>query len=193
MSYHEAVFTMAYDETMESEGRDKMSNYKYDPGKQTWSGISRRHHPGWPGWSLIDAGKHETVDGLRQLGNLRRQFYRDVFWNPISGNELADISADVAKKVFDVAVNVGVDRGSEILQRALNLCNRNELLYPDLLVDGDIGPITVNTVRICLLVRRVSTLLAWIVCLQGAHYVQWMESNKKREEFIGLAERALKV
>ena len=33
-----------------------------DPGGQTCWGISRRYHPGWPGWQLVDAGTTSVPD-----------------------------------------------------------------------------------------------------------------------------------
>lgn len=183
------VWEEAYSRTMKAEGLE--SNNPLDPGGHTWRGISRVYWPYWPGWRLIDAGAHRTTDGLRKLDSLQREFYKEHFWFPISGDSLAEISAEVAMKLFDVAVNRHPRTASEYFQRALNICNRNQALYLDLLVDGRIGPKTLTALKSCLRHRHVSTLLNWLRCIQGAHYVQWLESNPAREEFVGLANRAM--
>lgn len=68
----------------------------------------------------------------------------------ISGDRVAELSQDVAEKVFDVCVNAGLECGAGWFQEALNLLNRNQLLYRDLLIDGVIGPITIDRFKISL-------------------------------------------
>ena len=45
--------------------------------------------------------------------------------------------------MFDTGVNMGVRVAANFLQEALNLMNRNGQNFPDLKVDGQIGPITI--------------------------------------------------
>ncbi|WP_446039228.1 putative peptidoglycan-binding domain-containing protein [Streptomyces sp. SID1121] len=50
----------------------------------------------------------------------------------------------IALKLFDVAVNMGGGTAAKFLQRVLNVLNRRQADYPDMTVDGAIGPKTVS-------------------------------------------------
>jgi hypothetical protein len=54
-------------------------------------------------------------------------------------DELAELSHDVTERVFDVCVNVGLEHGAGWFQEALNLLNRSQKLYRDLLTNEVIG------------------------------------------------------
>jgi lysozyme family protein len=189
-------FDEAYDATMENEGRGKRTKNRLDPGGETYSGISRVHHPGWGGWSYIDLcireGKPIDVDWLEPMV---RKFYRDVFWHPNAGDQLAELSPAIALKVFDTAVNVNTDRAATWLQLALNLLNRNQKLYPDLLVDGDIGGKTIGTLRVALAQRPpTQEVTEWrILKIISSRYSDlWFDRMQKfpeREEFRGIWDR----
>jgi lysozyme family protein len=124
-----------------------------------------------------------------------REFYRDVFWHPIAGDKLSEQSPAIAMKVFDVAVNVNHVRASEWLQTALNLLNRNQRLYRDLLVDGDIGQKTLETLRVALAQRppaREVTERRVIKIISSRYSDLWFDRMQKfpeREEFRGIWDR----
>jgi len=189
-------YVQAYDATMENEGRGKRTKNKLDPGGETYSGISRVHHPRWSGWPLIDQwireGKPIDVDRLEPMV---REFYRNKFWHPIAGDQLAELSPAIALKVFDVGVNVNTVRASEWLQLALNLLNRNQLLYKDLLVDGDIGFKTIGTLHVALAQRPPTqevTERRIIKIISSRYSDLWFDRMTKfpeREEFRGIWDR----
>ena len=189
-------FDQAYDVTMENEGRGKRTKNKLDPGGETYSGISRVHHPGWGGWPLIDRWIREggPID-VDRLEPMVRELYRNVFWHPIAGDRLAELSPAVAMKVFDVGVNVNADRAATWLQLALNLLNRNQKLYPDLLPDGDIGPKTLGTLRIALAQRPPTQevterrIIKIISSRYGDLWFDRMQKFPEREEFRGIWDR----
>lgn len=189
-------YDQAYSATMETEGHGKWTNHKLDPGKETYSGISRVHHPGWRGWSLIDLYLREgkPIDTER-LEPMVREFYRYVFWHPIAGDRLAELSPAIALKVFDTAVNVGVEKASTWLQEALNLLNRNQRIYPDLLPDGDIGNETMGALKIALESRppakavTEARILKIMTIKFGSRWIYLMEKHPQREEFRGIYDR----
>jgi lysozyme family protein len=189
-------FYQAYDATMENEGRGKRTKNKLDPGGESYSGISRVHHPKWGGWPLIDRwireGQPIDVDRLEPMV---REFYREKFWHPIAGDRLAELSPAIAMKVFDTGVNVGAERASEWLQLALNLLNRNQKLYPDLLPDGDIGSKTLGTLRIAMAQRpptKEVTERRILKVISSRYSDLWFDRMVKfpeREEFRGIWDR----
>ncbi len=135
-----AEFDLAYAKTSAYEG-----GYAKDPidrGGETYRGIARLRHPGWAGWQRIDALKRkgafpENLDTDRTLQAGVRTFYRSVFWDRCRGDELADQA--LADKLYDSAVNLGVRCAVRFLQSSLNLLNRNQRDYADLIEDGWFG------------------------------------------------------
>lgn len=190
-------FESAFFKTMHREGWGKESNHKADPGKYTFSGISQPYWPEWEGWIILRAWRADPTNEalLRDLMFSVERFYRINFWNRISGDLLDGLSPDIAEEVFDTCVNVGLERGAGYLQEALNLLNRNQLLYKDLLVDGAIGPKTINTLGLALSQRpptkaeTEARILRIINVLHGSLWVTNMRKHPEREEFRGIWDR----
>jgi len=190
-------FIQAYNATMENEGRGKRTKNKLDPGGETYSGISRIHHPRWPGWPLIDRwikeGKPIDVDLMEPMV---LAFYREKFWDTIAGDHLSQLSPAIAMQVFDYGVNAGPQRASRWLQMALNKLNRNKVLYRDIVDDGSIGRITLDTLKIALMQRPPTRevteqrIMKIIRSRYTDHWFDLMERFPEREEFRGIWDRA---
>jgi len=181
------MFDRAFDEVMGYEGG--YSNHPDDRGGETYRGIARNRHPDWSGWQRVDKYRwhDEFPDILNEdegLQELVREFYRKEFWNRISGDEVSEISHDVARELFDVAVNMGTYRAGTFLQRALNLLNKHERLYPDLRVDGDIGPRTLSALRTLVKDKGEYTLLKMLNVMQGCQYIYLAETDQSQETNI---------
>jgi lysozyme family protein len=68
-----------------------------DKGGETFRGISRRSHPGWEGWPLIDAAKAKVgrtakaIDGYfekdQEMAAMVERFYRATYWRPFDKKE----------------------------------------------------------------------------------------------------------
>jgi lysozyme family protein len=183
-----ADFTQAHEKTVKNEGG--YSNDPTDAGGETWKGISRRFHPLWPGWAIIEAEKKHGLDGLNdRLKNNDRlyfyelHFYREQFWNRFNGDAIPLQS--IADELFDTSVNMGVHRAVGFLQGALNLLNRNQKNYPDIIEDGVFGPKTLNTLtkHLSLEKENPTALLKLMNTLQGMHYVEYMREHPEQEEY----------
>lgn len=162
------------------------SNRPEDRGGETYMGISRRYHPDWEGWRIVDQYKGAdffplVLDTDGELQEMVREFYKTKFWDRISGDRLAEISEELSISLFDIAVNMGVHRAGEILQRALNLLNRNEQLYDDLKVDGLIGPVTLKALEVFLSVKGDRLLIKLVEIMQGCQYIRIAETDKTQE------------
>ena len=104
-----------------------------DPGGETCFGVSRR---AWPEQAdeIIKLHKSGRKDEARQRAI---DFYRAEFWAKLRGEKLRpplDLS------LFDVAVNMGLERAVRLLQLE---CNRQ--LGSTLKLDGILGPATLRT------------------------------------------------
>lgn len=101
-------------------------------------------------------------------------------------DKIAKVSDALAAELFDTGVNMGQSWGGIFLQRALNAFNKQGTLWPDLKVDGAVGPGTRNALDKFVQVRgknEIVTLLKAVNCLQGARYIELSEGRQKNEDF----------
>jgi len=116
-----------------------------------------------------------------------RHIYQLRYWNPIHGDTLAKYSEALAAEVFDSAVNVGVGRASQWLQRALNALNVQGTHWPDIAEDGQIGSATLRALD-ALSNRRgkqgLAVLVKMLNAIQGSFYISLAERRQKDEAFV---------
>lgn len=164
-----------------------------DKGGETYCGASRRYHPTWKGWKIVDAMRthHRFPDILAESPTLRtalNEFYRDLFWAPVKGDEIE--SQEIAGILFDFAINSGPPDAGETLQEVLNCLNRNGASWPELNVDGDIGPKTLAALSAAkddwdMIPGFMRSLRVW-------HLKEFMRKNPDQEiNARGLIRRAL--
>lgn len=113
--------------------------------------------------------------------------YRADYWDRPGFGEVAKRAPRVAAELFDTGVNMGVDRASLFLQRALTALNRNGKDYADLLPDGKIGGVTIAALVAYMNVRGALAevvLLKALDCLQGNRYIELAEANLSQETFL---------
>ena len=118
---------------------------------------------------------------------LARVIYQQNYWDILKLDLISEISDDISSEMFDTAVNCGVGFAGKNFQRSLNALNRNGKDYPDLVVDGLIGRMTVTAFRAFIDKRGVdgeTVLLRALNCLQGARYIKLAESRPKDERFV---------
>lgn len=179
-----ANFKTAYDMIMTHEGG--YSNDPDDAGGETYKGVSRKYHPDWEGWTIIDQLKDSSnfpgnLSHSPQLREMVTQFYKDKYWDVFWGDRIPVQS--LATELFDISVNLGRKRSVRFLQRALNLLNRNQQNYPDISEDGVFGPNTMDTLNQYLSIDDVNYLLIILNSLQGNHYIEYMEGAPEQEKF----------
>jgi lysozyme family protein len=64
-----------------------------DRGGETYRGISRKNHPRWTGWAIIDTYPEEQKHHNREWPELEdkvKAFYRAEYWNKIMGGQIKD-------------------------------------------------------------------------------------------------------
>ena len=101
-------------------------NHPNDPGGETYKGISRRAHPNWKGWQLIDQKKPVPEQ-------LVQEFYYNNYWVLLKCDEMP---YPVGEYLFDFGVNAGISRAVITVQRALNIK-----------ADGVLGPVTIGAIQ----------------------------------------------
>lgn len=181
------MFDSAYQKLLLIEGA--YTDNPNDSGGETYAGISRRAHPRWPGWTLLEEWKQSpgfpaNIDH-EQLEPMVRELYRKEYWDSNRLDDIAQVSEPIAHELFDTCVNTGI-RG-QFLQRALNALNRKQRDYPDIHVDGVIGPATLAALRSFLQIRGHDgerVLLASLNAQLHQHYLELVEARQKDEEFF---------
>src|SRR5690606_218788 len=121
-----------------------------DRGGETYKGIARKHNKSWTGWGLIDGSKHrpdfpKCLDNIPELQKSVILFYKADVWDAMNLDRCQ--YQDIAEDLYDTGVNMGCNTAVMMLQRVLNVANRNERDYKDLLVDGDCGNKTLSALH----------------------------------------------
>jgi lysozyme family protein len=96
-------------------------------------------------------------------------------------------SERIAEELVDTGVNMGPAVASLFLQRCLNALNRQGRDYNDIIVDGDVGPATLNALNAFLRTRGAegeTALLRALNCLQGERYIELAEKRSANETFL---------
>lgn len=162
-------FLPAYERMVVNEGGYTLSNVKNDRGGLTYAGIARNRWPGWPGWSYIDAGDTPPAEMIRA-------FYKTNFWDPLSLSQLE--SQDVARTLFDFAVNAGPGTAAKLAQIVVGTTP-----------DGKIGPKTIYALNN----YDADLFLARYALAKLARYEQIITRDSSQKGFLlGWLRRTLK-
>jgi len=158
-----------------------------DRGGETYRGITRRDHPDWPGWRVVDEAKREdgfprNLQGNAEIERLAGELYKRRYWDRFQGDDITD--QGIANELFDTGVNAGVGRAVGFLQRALNQLNAGGRWCPDVVEDGDLGVKTLAALRQYLPARGGAQLLKAMNVLQGAFYLELARRDPSQERFV---------
>ena len=82
---------------------------------------------------------------MRQLPKATAvRIYEARYWDSLELDAVAAMNEPLAEYLFDFGVNSGTGRAAKELQRTLNVLNNRGKLFPDMRVDGVVGPTTLN-------------------------------------------------
>lgn len=164
-------------------------------GGEAYMGITREAWPSWQGWQIIDAHKQAAFGAGKKgvearltadstLQEMIVQFYREHYWDIIHGDEMP---TELALEMFYTSINLAPHWAVLFLQKALNILNLNEKLYPDLAEDGCFGGVTKKAVEKALSYKGpetgVKVLLAWYTICEGDYYIEMMKCRTDHEAF----------
>ena len=155
-------FNRAFKELIGIEGG--YVNNKNDKGGETKFGISKRAYPN------LDI-KNLTLEKAKDI------YYND-YWFALKLDYIDKY--EIALELFDTGVNMGIWKASTMLQEALNLLNRNQKNFKDLIVDGAIGGKTISAYNSV----DKKILLKVLNGLQFMKYVEICERDKTQEVFF---------
>lgn len=160
---------------IEREG--EYSNHPSDKGGPTRWGITEKVARG-----------HGYAGDMR---NLPRSFAIEVYTNTyIKGpgfDKVLAVSALIGDEMIDTGVNMGTTHPGPWLQRILNALNQQARTFPDLVVDGKLGPATIGALQSVLRHRGKDgekVIARMLNCLQGARYLEITEARAANEDFF---------
>jgi lysozyme family protein len=171
-----AYFEQAFKQVVGIEGR--FSDDPDDSGGATMFGITERL-----------ARAHGYTGATRNLPLSKAQsIYRAEFWDPLRLEDVAGEWPAVAAELFEQAVNQGTVPAARHFQRCLNVLNRRGQDYPDISVDGRIGPGTLRAfagyMKCRDKARQGKVMVAALNAMQGAFYIELAERREKDERFV---------
>lgn len=164
-------FRKALAYTLEIEGG--WSNDPDDRGGKTNFGVTEKV---WRDWCIIEKLPYKPIESITVAD--AEALYKGLYWDVCRCGQLE--SARVAMEVFEIAVNCGVARAGELLQKSVNL------LHPDgtvLKVDGVIGRYTLSAAN-SLIPKYEVALIGSLNVFQGMWYIGIQERNPSQRKFI---------
>jgi lysozyme family protein len=156
LSIIEQAFEYAFKATIDHEGA--YVNDLDDTGGETKYGVSQSSYPS------LDI-KNLTLEEAKEI-------YFNDFW--IKGKYYEISNRDIAAKIFDLAVNMGVTQANKLIQRALRAAG------DQVLEDGIIGPITIAAIN----KADPTDLLAALKSEAAGYYRLLANSNPSQQKFI---------
>lgn len=154
---------------MLAEGGYKLTNDPVDRGGQTYAGISRRWHPKWPGWAIIDAGGRPPTPTVRA-------FYQEKFWDSLRLSEVN--SQKVANCIYGSGVNSDPRVAAKLAQLVVGAAP-----------DGVLGPVTLGLIN----ETAPEVFIAQFTIAKIARYRDIVTKDRSQMKyFLGWVNRALK-
>lgn len=115
-----------------------------------------------------------------------RDIYAQRYWRQPRFDDVALVSAPVAEEMLDTGVNMGTATAGKFLQRALNVLNQGDKTYPNVLVDGAMGNMTIAAFKAFLAARGTAgetVLVRMLNAQQSVRYIELAEANTTQESF----------
>lgn len=167
------------------------------PFEQGWAHTGPKeggysHHPADRGgptkWGMTErvARVNGYAGDMKDLTEDRAKVIaKTQYWDVLNLDRVAALSLPVAIEMFDTLYNGG--EPGKWLQRCLNVLNQQGRVYPDMGVDGRIGPFTLEALGAYLKRRGVegeAVLLKALNHIQGARFIGIAEGNPSQEAFV---------
>lgn len=178
------MYDIAFEKLIKHEGG--YVNHKNDRGGETYMGIARKFHPDWLGWIRVDTYKEapgfpKSLKSDELLTSLVKDFYKKHYWDALKLDDFPIGFADLQFEVFDTAVNMGKSMAGKLLQRSLNILNRNEKIVHDIAVDGKVGNQTLFVID--KYKHEAYYLFKLFVLMKAKIYIDILENNPTQEAF----------
>lgn len=161
---------------MRREGWDEYTDHDDDSGGPTKFGITLATLSRY-------RGEPCTAEDVQALDEAEaRRIYLADFWTGPGFADVLPLSRKIAEELFDTGINMGPETAVTFLQRILNTFNNREAYYPDLVLDGQLGPKTMDALRAYLAKRGEQGKRVLLFCLDSQQVVFYMGLAERREK-----------
>ena len=112
--------------------------------------------------------------------------YTQRFWLQPGLDKVATLSERIAEELLDTGVNMGPATAGKFLQRSLNVLDQQGKLYPPLSVDGGLGAMSLQALKLFLAARGSDgekVLLRMLNAQQSVRYIELAEASPSQEAF----------
>lgn len=176
--------------TMEIESGRKLIGKTIDPN-DTQGGLTDPtfdgHWTNW-GWTESTLKAHGIEVHPRNLTfKLAYDSYEQIFFRRSGASAVMPYHPWLARLLFNYGVHAGYKSAAERLQAILNYQNGKGKRWPDLLVDGAVGPRTVECVKAYCKLRHGEqgrdVLFMDFIISMGSHYQMLAKANDKYEDY----------
>ncbi len=136
-------------------------------------------------WGITEvvARAHGYTGDMRGLPlETARDIAKAHYWDQLRLDDVCALSSKLADKLFDTGYNMGIAVAGRFLQRALNVLNRQETDYPDLTVDGLLGPVTIANLRALLKRRSTVGEIVLLKAINGQQVCRYIEISEDRPD-----------
>lgn len=127
--------------------------------------------------------KHNWDGNMKTLPiSLAKEIYILGWWDKLLLDRVALRSQELAERLFDFGINAGRTNAVRSLQRLLNVSNKGQTVYKDLVVDGFMGQKTIVALEGFIdsdLSEGAEKIAYLLGCMQVYHYV---DISEKRED-----------
>lgn len=146
-----------------------------DPGGETKYGIT-----------VAVARANGWKDSMKDLPfEFAMQIYEKHYVTAPNFDSVLAVFPELGEQMIDFGITSGPKRAAELLQRLLNVFNMKEKIYPDIAVDGQIGPKTISCLTAFLRYRKTGHVLLKSYKAERIHfYISIAESRKDSETFV---------
>jgi len=139
------------------------------------------------GITQATARRHGYRGPMSQLPHhVAAEIYAGDYWHSLQLDVIVDLHEPLAESLFDYGIHSGPSSAGEDLQRVLNVLNRTEHDWDDLVVDGMVGPATLGAIEDLFgeRGRRGLKVLTWgVESLRGAYLIGIAEDRESQEAF----------
>ncbi len=133
------------------------------------------------------AREYGYQDDMRDLPlELARKIAADRYWHSVRLDDIAPIHERMAEYLFDYSYHSGPGRPGRDLQRLLNVLNRRERDYDDIVVDGAVGPATLGALEAYHDTRGrpgLDVMAAAVNALRMGFLIELAEGRESQEAF----------
>lgn len=167
------AFEKALAHTLGIEGR--YDNDPDDRGGETAYGITERV-----------ARKHGWTGPMREMPLWKaKEIYLTDYWNHdrLPCERINEWDEAIALELFDTGVNMHPSVAAGYFQEALNAMNRNQTLYPDMIVDKWVGDTTLDALQHLPSALDKSVILKMLNGQQCVGYMEIMDRNPVQEKY----------